>query len=354
MRQNSIRVLVASVSILAGMSGSIVRAEDAPTSVYSDPRFADRAGTDNQSVYEKMATVSPMDGGSGAARSDYDAERAKFDDAVKTLNKTRDEVVSRMQNDPQFASMEKSLSDAKVHYDDEIDDALATMSWYDEYQDRIAAADKALQQLQLITKNSPEDKQTVANAQRRFDDARRAVETYEDDTLDMDPYVQAARQSFIATRDTRDKAIDQALASDLAVKSAQARVDELKQNLDALAANMPTGNVDQNAQARRDENQARPQPYDNSQPPQATEPSPAPEQPLVYDNGDSTAIPPSEYVAPEGGAYDYPPPAYAGLSVLLWRLPVIRPVLRDPLALSPRSRSRLLRSLPSRSLELRP
>src|SRR3954463_14092958 len=104
MRRKSIHVLVASVSMLAGVWGSIARAEDAPTSVYSDARFADRAGTDNQSVYEKMASVSPMDGTSGATR-EFDAERAKFDDAVKTLNKTKDDVVSRLQSDPQFASL---------------------------------------------------------------------------------------------------------------------------------------------------------------------------------------------------------------------------------------------------------
>ena len=95
------------------MSG-FVRAQQAPTSIYSDARYSDRAGTDNQSVYEKMATMEPMDHGSGATQNDYDAERAKFDDAVKTLNKTKDDVVSRLQNDPQFASLEKSLGELPI------------------------------------------------------------------------------------------------------------------------------------------------------------------------------------------------------------------------------------------------
>src|SRR5262245_18538811 len=118
MRRKAIRSVVAAVSILAGMSG-FVYAEEAPTCVYSDPRYSDRAnvGTSNQSVYEKMANMSPMDRGSNPTQADFDNARAQFDDAVKTLNKTRDDVVSRLQNDPQFGSLEKALSDTKAHYD---------------------------------------------------------------------------------------------------------------------------------------------------------------------------------------------------------------------------------------------
>ena len=257
MRRVTIHILAAALPILCGAFG-VARADDQPTSIYSDPRYAPPAQNDGdaprQSIYEKVQIGQPLDKRVNTTQQDFDGQQKKFDDSVATLNQAREDAARRLIADPHIAPLEQRLEEAKGRYDDEIDDALSVMSYYDEYQELIAAADKAGQQLDFVARNSPNDKDSIAKAQHHFDDAHKAVEDYEDDTLDNDSYVQADRKAFISARNAQDRAMDNAIANDLAVKSAQAAADEQKQALDALAADLKLQNQ-QNAvaQAPRDQ-----------------------------------------------------------------------------------------------------
>ena len=223
MRRTKLRVLLAAIPILAG--ASCVAWGDGPPSIYSDPAYTARGddSSSQQSIYEKVQIGQPLDRHENPTQADFDAAKKKFDDAVAALNKARADAVDRLEQDPQIVPLEQKLGEAKNKYDDEIDNALWVMSYYDEYQDLINTADQSQQQLESVTKNSPNDTQAISAAQKRFDDARNAVEDYEDTTLDNDKYVQDARRTFLAARDARDHAMDTAIANDLAVKSARRR-----------------------------------------------------------------------------------------------------------------------------------
>ena len=288
MRRIPFAILFAVVPLIGGGFG-VARAQDGPTSIYTDPQYTTRelpSQNGSQSIYEKVRIGQPLPR-QGPAQKDLEDARQKFDDAAAALDKAREDAVTRLRADPRIAPLEQSLATAKVSYDDEIEDALSAMSYQDEYQDLIAATDKAGQALDFIARNSPDDARSIAAAQQHFDQARQAVEDFEDGTLDNDSYVQAARKTFLATRDVRDRTMDAALNEDLAVKSAQAAVDQQKQTVDEMTAQLQnSGNNTAITQAPRDadrySNQPPPEPqagYDDS----AGNSAPAP----VYDDGSS-------------------------------------------------------------------
>src|SRR5438093_9069921 len=148
MRRTKLAIVVAALPIVSGFS-TLSRAEDTPTSIYSDSRYSQRS-PQHQSVYEKVQIDQPLDRQGNPTQKDFDQAKQKFDDAVSALNKAKEDAVSRLRGDPQIAPLEQSLAEAKNKYDCEIDDALSTMSYFDDYQELIATADKAAQQLDFI------------------------------------------------------------------------------------------------------------------------------------------------------------------------------------------------------------
>ena len=135
-------------------------------------------------------------------QSNYDSARQRYDAVSDQLTQSRNVVINRLANDPNYQAADHNYVDAKNRYDGEIDDALSALAYDDTYQDLINSANRAGAALQSLTELSPgrPDQKSVQYAQARMDDAREQVEDYEDDTLDHDTYVQQARQKYNAAR----------------------------------------------------------------------------------------------------------------------------------------------------------
>jgi hypothetical protein len=253
----------------------IALAADAPTSIYSDPP---ESAPSTGSVYDKVSSLQPMTATHQAAThapQTLDEARKQYDDALATLKKAKEQADSRLHSDPKFDTLAAAANDAKNRYDNEIDDALSAISWNDEYQDMISAAEHAQTRYDFLLRNSPNDERSLTQAEHDLGDARRAVEDYEDDALDLDAYVQEARLSYLAAQDARDKVEDEAFANDADVTRAQVQVDRLEQTINTLAAT------------------ASNQPQNSYQ-----------EPPPAYDDGASQPLPPENY------AYAAPPVEY--------------------------------------------
>ena len=190
-----------SICVMGFALSGIARAADAPTSIYSDPP---NSAPSTGSVYEKLSSIQPMAAvhqPMAQAPQTLDEARKQYDDAVAALKKAKDQAESRLHSDPKFDALDAAASDAKGRYDNEIDDALSVISWNDEYQDLISAAEHAQTRYDFLLRNSPDDERSLTQAERNLGDARRAVEDYEDDALDLDSYVQEARLFYLAAQD---------------------------------------------------------------------------------------------------------------------------------------------------------
>ncbi len=274
----------------------IARAADAPTSIYADP--PDSAPSTG-SVYEKLSSIQPMAAvhqPMAQAPQTLDEARKQYDDAVAALKKARDQAENHLRSDPKFDALDAAAGDAKNRYDNEIDDALSVISWNDEYQDLISAAEHAQTRYDFLLRNSPNDDRSLTQAEHNLGDARRAVEDYEDDALDLDSYVQEARLFYLAAQDARDHEESVAFANDPDVTRAQVQVDRLEQTISTMSAT--ASNQPQNSY------QEPPPPYDDGQS------LPLPETyayapPIQYEAAPVYVQPDYVYYAPSPYAY-YP------------------------------------------------
>ena len=129
-------------------------------------------------------------------QADLDAANQRYSDAVKALGQAKQNVAARLAADPNFSVLQAHVQKAQSNYDDEIEDAMSVIDYYDDYQELLQPALEAQKRLVFLEQNSPDDSFAISSAQKHFDALRRAVAEYEDGTLDNDQYVQQARAIF--------------------------------------------------------------------------------------------------------------------------------------------------------------